>query len=263
MAATQGLKTRLGACWLGLAALACAPTAAALQVCVGDVPVPPFLSGDPSHPGITERLLLDAGRQVGLPIELLRWPARRCFEQMRLGLVEAGIGAAIPANLQEFDFPGGPQQADPQLRIARAAIVLVKRHDQAIDWDGQRLTASQGGALRIGARAGFRAGIEAVRRLGLELSPGPGPNQSLQLLRMLQLGRLDLAVLVQDEADTLLARREFSGLRLMEPPLLVSDFYIMTIRQLPEPQRQLVRRWWEQIAQWRDLPAYRPTTAPP
>lgn len=260
MAATQGLKTSLGACWLGVAVLASAPSAAALQVCVGDVPVPPFLSGDPNHPGITERLLLDAGRQVGLQIELLRWPARRCYEQMRLGVVEAGVGAAVAANLQEFDFPGGAQ-ADPQFRIARTAILLVKRQDSAIVWDGRQLEGPGGGSLRIGARAGFRAGIEAIHRLGHELTPGP--NQTVQLLRMLQVGRLDLAVVVQEEAETLLARREFSGLSVLAPPLLISDFYIMTIRQLPETQRQLVKRWWEQIAQWRDLPAYRPILSGP
>lgn len=256
MAANKGTGTS-GWRWLGLLAAVCAPPAAAFQVCVGDVPVPPFISGDPRHPGTTERLMVDAGRQAGLPVELVRWPARRCYEQMRLGLLEAGVGAAIPANLQDFDFPGHPP-GDPQMRIARTGIVLVKRQDVAVLWDGRKLALPQGQVPRIGARAGFRASTEAVRRLGLELTPGP--NQSAQVLRMLQLGRLDLAVLVQDEAEALLARPDFSSLTLMDPPLLVSDFYVMTLRQLPEPLRQKVQRWWELMAQWRDLPAYR---APP
>ncbi|MBB2483860.1 hypothetical protein H5407_01325 [Mitsuaria sp. WAJ17] len=231
-----------------------APPAAALQVCVGDVPVPPFLSGDASRPGIIERLMVDAGRQLGMQVELLRWPARRCFEQMRLGKVEAGVGAAVASNLQEFDFPGNPS-GDPQLRVARTAIVLIKRQDAVVHWDGQRLEMPHASPVRVGARAGFRAATEAVRRLGLE--PTQGPNQPLHVLRMLQLGRLDLAVLVHEEASTLLARQEFSNLTQLEPPLLVSDFFVMTIRQLPEAQRQQVQRWWELMAQWRDLPAYR------
>ncbi|WP_269632507.1 hypothetical protein [Pelomonas sp. BJYL3] len=260
MAASPGSRTRPGWHWQALAGLACAQSAAALQVCVGDVAVPPFLSGDARNPGITERLMMDAGRQLGMQVELLRWPARRCFEQMRLGTVEAGVGAAIPANQQEFDFPGGTS-VDPQMRIARAAIVLVRRQDQAIGWDGRLLERPASGPLRVGARAGFRAAVEAIRRLGLE--PSPGPNQTLQVLRMLQLGRLDLAVLVQDEADILLARPEFRSLVQMDPPLLVSDFYVMTIRQLPESQRQQVQRWWELMAQWRELPAYRAPSASP
>lgn len=262
MAALPGYRTRSGCrChWLalGLAGLLGALPAAAFQVCVGDVPVPPYLSGDASRPGVTERLMVDAGRQIGLQVELLRWPARRCFEQMRLGKVEAGVGAAIPANTQEFDFPGSPG-GDPQMRVARTSIVLVKRQDAVVNWDGRHLEMPHASPPRLGARAGFRAGTEAVRRLGLELTPGP--NQALHVLRMLQLGRLDLAVLVHEEADALLARPEFSNLTQLEPPLLVSDFFVMTIRQLPEAQRQQVQRWWELMAQWRDLPAYRTDTA--
>ena len=62
---------------------------------------------------------------------------------------------------------------------------------------------------------------------------------------------------MQDEAEALLARPEFTSLAVMDPPLVMSDFYIMTVRQLPEPVRQKVRRWWELMAQWRDPPAYR------
>ena len=240
--------------WLGLAGLVGLQSAAALQVCVGDVPVPPFISGDPAHPGTSERLMIDAGRQVGLPVELVRWPARRCYEQMRLGQLEAGVAAAIPANLEAFDFPGNPAP-DPAMRVARTGLVLVKRASSPVQWDGHKLTWPPGSTPRVGARAGFRAGQEAIHRLGLVLTPGP--NQSAQVLRMLQLDRLDLAVLVQDEAEVLLARQEFSGLAIVDPPLLVSDFYIMTRRQLPEPVRQKVQRWWELMAQWRDLPAYR------
>lgn len=236
---------------LGLASL---QPVAAFQVCVGDVPVPPYLSGDPAHPGTSERLMIDAGRQVGLTVKILRWPARRCYEQMRLGQIEAGIAAAVPANMQEFDFPGMPE-GDPQMRIARTGIVLVKRREQSLQWDGQKLALPHGRPPRVGARAGFRAGVDRLHRLGLELTPGP--SQTSQVLRMLQLDRLDVAVLVQNEAEALLARPEFAGLVVLEPPLLVSDFYVMTIRQLPEAQRQQVRRWWELMAQWRDLPAYR------
>lgn len=240
--------------------LACAPAAAAFQVCVGDVPVPPFLSGDPKHPGTTERLMIDAGRRVGLDVELLRWPARRCFEQMRQGKVEAGVGAAIAINLQEFDFPGGPN-GDPGMRIARAAIVLVKRRDTPVAWDGRQLEAAPGHRPRVGARTGFRAAIEAVHRLGLELTPSS--NQSQHVLRMLQLDRLDLAILVREEAQALLARPEFSDLVQLDPPLLTTDFYIMTTRRLSADQRRQVQRWWELMAQWRDLPAYRPADAGP
>ncbi|HLO93260.1 MAG TPA: hypothetical protein VK195_02995 [Burkholderiaceae bacterium] len=264
MAASKGSRERSGWPWLaGIAGLlACAQAAAAFQVCVGDVPVPPFLSGDPKHPGTTERLMIDAGRRVGLDVELLRWPARRCFEQMRLGKVEAGVGAAIAINMQEFDFPGfpgfpGSPGGDPAMRVARAAIVLIKRRDAVVDWDGRQLEAPPGRQLRVGARTGFRAAIEAVRRLGLELAPSS--NQSLHVLRMLQLDRLDLAILVREEAQVLLARPEFSDLVQMDPPLLTTDFYVMTIRQLPAGQRQQVQRWWELMAQWRDLPAYQPT----
>lgn len=259
MAVSPGSRT-MRRRWLGLFGLACAQSALALQVCVGDVPIPPYLGGDPKHLGVTERLMMDAGKQVGLPIELVYWPARRCFEQMRLGHLEAGIGAAIPTNLKEFDFPGSPE-GDPQMRVARTSIVLVKLQEADIRWDGRQLALPSGQKPRLSARAGFRAGIEAIHRLGLELTPGP--NQSAQVLQMLKRGRLDLAVLVQEEADMLLARPEHAGLVRVEPPLLVTDFYVMTIHQLPQSQRQLVRRWWELMAQWRDLPAYRPAALQP
>ncbi len=259
MAALYAVRTLLSCCLVGLlgtadpAAAQAAPGAPTLRVCVGDGAVPPFLGGDAQHLGVSERLMLDAGAKLGLKVELLRWPARRCIEQMRLGQVEASIGAPIAANLAEFDFPGA-SPPDPQLRIARVAIMLVKRRDGRVSWDGQQLDGGGGQPLRIGARAGFRAGEDALRRAGQTLHITP--IQTTQALRMLQLGRLDLVVAAREEANAQLQRPEFAELQLLEPPLAVSDFYIMSIRTLPEPLGSLVSRWWALMAQWRDLPAY-------
>ena len=254
---TRGLS-----CALALLALVLIPSGAMadepprLRVCVSDAAVPPYLSGNPDRPGVTERLLLDSGQRLGLTIELLRWPARRCLDQLRLGQVEAGVGAPTPGNLADFDFPGQPPP-DPSYRLAHTALVLVTRRDSELRWDGRQL---QSGARppQIGVRNGFRLALDQLRLLGVEASAAPA--QAAQQLRMLALGRFDGVALIREEVEGNLARPEFADLVMSERPLAESDFYLAASRRLTPAQKELMQRWWELLARMRDLPAYRPVS---
>lgn len=250
--------------WRILALLVWMPAASALQaqepprmrICVSDVAVPPFLGGSPDNLGVTERLLLDSAQRLGFAVELLRWPARRCIEQLRQGLVQGGVGAPAPSNLSDFEFPG-KTAVDPAYRVARAALVLVKRRDGDLHWDGRQLQ-SRAGPPRIGVRNGFRLAQDQLRQLGAEAAAAPAL-AALQL-RMLQLGRFDGVALIKEEAEDCLARPEFAGLVMIERPLAESDFYLAASRHLTPTQREQMQRWWDLLAQMRDLPAYRPLT---
>lgn len=225
------------------------------RVCISDTVAPPYLTGDPQNQGVVERLLVDAGHMARLDVMLLRWPVQRCIEQTRLGNVDATLAGPNPANFQDFDFPGGAQNLDRSRRVARVPVVWIKREGTAYDWDGQRVTPANG-APRVGTRFGFRLGINALQSLGIRFDQSGLRGDDV--LKMLNAGRFDLAVLLKEEAEQTLNRHPELSVVVLPKPLLVSDFYAVTGKNLPADRRVRTEAWWEAISQLRDLPAYKP-----
>lgn len=230
------------------------------RVCVADVDAPPYVRADPQRPGIIERLLQDAGTAVGLPVQQLRAPARRCRALLYGGRVEASVAAPSAQNLQELLFPMKDGALDATRRLARVQLVWVKRRDSPLDWDGERLGPAAPDGPVVGVRADLYIASEALKALGLRTDEaGVGTRQ---LLAKLKARRVDLAVVFSDEARHLLREPGFEDLAVLPKPFVTANFYAVLRRSAPAGQRALAELWWREIARLRERPEYLPTASP-
>lgn len=260
------MRPRFGAALVGLsmaaaaAATATPPPAQPIvpqrpwRVCVGDIPVPPFILAQTDQQGITERLLVDAGRRAGLAVALLRHPHKRCQKEIDSGEVDALFLSAIPANLDAYGFPMRQGALDVSRRATRVTVVWIKRAADEFDWDGRALKGA-GPSTLVAVRAGFRLGRVAAQGLGLQVDEAAFNAQ--QTLRKLQARRVDLVLAIQQEYESLLQLPEHGGLQALSRPLSNVDYYAVVRKNLPADQQAQVEAWWNEIGQLRDSAAYR------
>lgn len=257
-------RPRLVAVLLLLLLLTVPPSPAGAQpqpwrVCLPDLQAPPYLNNSAQRPGVTERLLLDAGEAAGLAVQLSRQPIRRCRQLLALGQVEAVLAAASPANQALGLFPLRQGSADAQRRVAQLRLVWVRRAGSPLDWDGHQLLGRTPGAapLLVGVRRSMEAAGELVQELGLRVDDGAFG--TAQLLEKLAAGRVDLVLGLEEEMRQALRAPELRArLQLLPRPLRQLDFYAVLAPGLTPPARRLGERWWDEIARLRDLPPYRP-----
>jgi ABC-type amino acid transport substrate-binding protein len=221
-----------------------------VKVCLPDIDAPPFLHRDTSRPGIFNRLLIDAGREAGLQVTILRLPSARCRLALNTGEADAMTLPAVPAYLDELDFPLNPQgQPDVAARLGRLQFLLLRRRGEAaLDWDGVRLSKP---GLVVGIRRGVTTLVDRLHGLGVTVD-----DQAFavdQLLAKLQARRIDLAAMSREE----FAAAKPSGIEALGQPLISTDLHLATGRRLASPLRERIAAWREQIARLRDLPAYR------
>ncbi|HEY4080819.1 MAG TPA: hypothetical protein VGM81_08985 [Burkholderiaceae bacterium] len=192
------------------------------RVCVGDLAIMPYLSGDASNSGVTEKLLLAAGKSAGLAVELLHIPYRRCRLMFEAGEVDVLTVGAMPTHLQQLQFPLNKDGAlDASRRLARINLVLVRRADTAIDWDGQQLIGADPKTFTAGARNTLRLGIDAMQSMGYRVDDGA--ISTGQALSKLAAHRIDMAIGLEDEVaqallhDPALRKRADRAAQTLQP----------------------------------------------
>jgi len=229
-----------------------ATPAVPIKVCLPDIDAPPYFYREVQRPGVFNRLLVDAGRQAGLAVTVLRLPSARCRLALASGEAEAMPLPAIPAYLDQLEFPVGPQgQLDSAARIGRIQFLLLRRRGEMPDWDGQRLSPA---GLVVGVRRGVTTLAEKLQGLGAVLDDKASANE--QLLNKLLARRIDLAAMSREEFLAVAATQP--TIEALPLPLISTDLYLAVSRRLPEATREHVAAWREQVVRLRDSPAYRP-----
>ncbi|MET0518247.1 MAG: hypothetical protein ABW005_05355 [Burkholderiaceae bacterium] len=230
------------------------PPAAALRpwrVCVTDMVVPPFINNAPSRLGITERLLVEAGLEAGLDVELLRYPPRRCRLMMESGKLDAALGSSAskerPRNSQ---LPMRDGEIDRSRRVAHLNLVWIKRSDSPLQWDGKRLVGAGGGEVLVGSRAGFTVANSQLLPLGLRIDDTA--LNTPQLLLKIRARRVSIGVALREEVEFALAREAPDSLEVLPLPLSSNDYFAMGRSPLPADQQLQLEAWWAAIARLRE-----------
>jgi len=226
------------------------------KICLGEVSIPPFLNDGSGAPGLSEQLLLDSARLLGLHLEFHRYPGRRCRLLLKSGEMHAMAMAPTPENLAQWQFPLHDGGVDAAKRVVRLSLVGIKRSDADFDWDGKTLQdpASQ---LRVGgALAGRMVASDILKKLGLKVD---GESRSTrQLMLKLQARRIDLAILFREELPEALSVPAAAGLSMLSRPLLATDIYLVSPVELPAARQEQLEALWEQLAKRRELSQYKP-----
>lgn len=239
--------------------LALAAPGEVLRICVVDVPLPPFFSGDESKPGLTERLLRDAARGASLQIEFERLPQPRCRALLLKGTIDGMFAAPISVHTESFAFPRlADRQIDRSRRVMTIEYVLVRRAGTHFDWDGREFSPEA--QPLIGVRRGVSLLMERLTAVGARVDDGAASYE--QALNKLVAGRTHLAVVPRHslqayQANLKPTEQELPKLEALRTSLLTQDFYIAIRPDLDPIRRSTAESFWQEIARLRDLDAYR------
>ncbi len=239
--------------------LAVAAPDEALRICVVDVPLPPFFSGDESKPGLTERLLRDAAKGASLQIEFERLPQPRCRALLLKGSIDGMFAAPISVHTESFAFPRlADRQIDRSRRAMTIEYVLVRRAGTSFDWDGREFSPETQPV--IGVRRGVSFLMERLTAVGARVDDGASTYE--QALNKLVAGRTHLAVVPRYSLQAYLANSkptelESSKLEALRTQLHTQDFYIAIRPDLDPIRRSTAESFWQEIGRLRDLDAYR------
>ena len=224
------------------------------RVCVTDVVAPPYLNGDPTHPGLIERLVADAGRQVGFSVLLVHFPVRRCKSMFVAHEIDSMIGPAGMGYESRVPMKGGA--VDVSRRIARINLIWVRRAETPYDWDGRRFTGNPlGHPLVIGTRASFFPVQDRLDALGVTVD-GAALNTH-QALAKLAAKRVDLVLGVQEEIEFGLRDPALVELVVLPRAFQTLDYFALVHPGLDVATQAKVEAWWTAIARMRDQPELR------
>ncbi len=223
-----------------------APELGALRVCVADLAYPPHITLDPDRPGLAERRIVEAGKAVGVRVDLSYLPIRRCHRMVLEGEMDLVYLAATAQSLGEYRFPLTPQgQPDRALRISQEAVVVVVRRSDPVDWNGKRFASPPA----LGTRAGLRMAREAAERLGLSVDDSAF--DAAQVLRKLQAKRHDAVLLLQADVEQQAGLMRELDLVALPKPAATFDGYMAASPKLSPAREAALKAYWKALARWK------------
>lgn len=195
------------------------------------------------------------GRQAGLNVQARVLPWRRCLLEVQMGRIDGVLGLSHTAERAQWAvFPMRAEQPDESLRLRRDAYHWYVGAGRSPRWDGQRLQGSQ--PLRLGSVAGYSV-VDWLQQQGQSVETQT--TSAVAALRMLALGRLDAAALLQGEVEPWLAREPalVGRVRRLDPPLLQRNYYLAFSQAFAQRQAVQLPRIWAALAFVRESPMQR------
>jgi len=186
------------------------------------------------------------GRQARLRVQAQVLPWRRCLLEVQMGRLDAVLGLSYtPERAQWAVFPLRAGAPDEGLRLRHDAYHWYVSTRTKLRWDGEALRGLP--APRLGSVAGYSV-VERLQAQGYVVDTQTASVAAS--LRMLALGRIDAAALLQGEVEPWLAREPglAQGLRRLDPPLLRRSYFLAFSQAYAQQDAQRLQRIWAALA---------------
>ena len=153
-----------------------------LNLGINDIEVYPDFRGNTDKlldpPGITVEVLIQAARDIGIELNIHRYPTKRLFTTLQDGKLDAICCMSYQQSRLEIgSFPASGGKVDIQRRISEFSYYFYTLKDTHISWDGKILS----GVKLIGANRGFSV-VKDLRKLGYAVTEVNKNEQNLQML---------------------------------------------------------------------------------
>ena len=233
-----------------LASAAAAPPP--LAFCYEDVGQRPWTT--PEGTGLNFDLLRRVERLLGEKFVFSVKPWKRCLEEVRIGLMDALIGAADSPERRTFALVPtlADGRADPGMALYEDNYTVFLRRAGHASWDGRTLLP-KGGVVAV--QSGYLVASLLRERgyLAEELVKSPADG-----LRLLVTGTHHVAILYGRE-PVALARRDprFSSIEVAAVPYETLGFHLLVGRQTYQRDPGRIAAVWRAIATVRKSPEYR------
>ncbi len=205
----------------------------------------------PDRPGLSSRIAMLVGEQLGQPITLTALPWQRCINELQKGHFDGVLGASYKAERLAFgqypsDDKGNP---DHRKRMFSEAYVLVRPKGSKVVWDGK---AVQPPTATIAANNQYSI-VDMLRALGTQVDDGTRGTELT--LRKVLMRRADAAVVQLNSVKFEFGQHpEFADKLEIQPlPIEEKDYYLVLSHALVPAQAQ---RIWDAVERVRESKTY-------
>ena len=158
---------------------------------------------------IPERIMAEAYSELGIPIKIVKLPAARSLHSSNKGLADAEL-ARVRVNPVEY----------PNLEIVPVVIDTIEGavftkvvHFDVAGWESLR-------PYKIGIRLGIKFTEKGTKGMNVVVI-----NNNAQLVRMLDLGRLDIVVMNRNNALYEIERFDLREIKELSPPVHYKEVF--------------------------------------
>lgn len=232
--------------------LASAAVGQTLKFATEDADSYPWTMKDGS--GVNFDLINKAADNIGVKVEFVLYPWKRCLESLKNNTVDGAFSASYKKKRTEMGvYPttaDGKPDASRQLHSSTYALYVQNGSD--LSWDGEKFVNLTG---KIGAPAGYSI-IEKLKEKGATVAEVPSTDK---LVKMLAIGRLQGVASLTTQVDYALKNDSAAAgkIKIVEPPLVEKPYYLMLSHKLVKENAALANKLWDEIRKVRESAEYK------
>lgn len=226
---------------------ACAASAREVRLCVDGNDWAPYTY--PDHDGTLQKRLRQVAAQQGDRVTFRALPWLRCLSMVESGELDGVLALpGVPAKAEHFALPMIDGHIDDSRAAGIGVLVLLRRADSGVTWDGSHLTGLQG---KVGYVMGYDGIAARLDELGI---PSSGEYHSAgQDMMALLAGRTNVMATYAQDAAVLLAMPAYRGkLVLLDPPLGHVSYFLGFNKEFQARERERTEALWSGLARARE-----------
>lgn len=229
---------------------------ATMKLCYENEDVYPWVLKD--RPGLNIFFMNALEKKLGVKLELIGLPWKRCQEEVKAGAIDGLFSASFkPDRLEIGVYPMAGDKPDESKAVMMDGYTLFRlKGNNAVQWDGKKLTVPGS----VGAQPGYSV-IDQLKGLGVKVDDGA--RSADDTLRKLIAGRIDAAALQTLEGtNSLRTQAEFNDkIEAVSPVLVSKPYFLMLSKQFVGKYADFSKNVWNEVAAVRESAEYKAKAA--
>ncbi|MEH6651416.1 MAG: transporter substrate-binding domain-containing protein [Motiliproteus sp.] len=219
-----------------------------ITVCGIDIANPPFYRftqsetpGYGKNKGVAFDLIEAASLNLGIHIQIVRLPWKRCLIMLKNGQVDGVIGASYTRERTVYGhYPTTTMGQIDYSRIIYSNTYWLYSNDKAVTWDGKTLRLPLGGSVATGL--GYSSG-NLLRNLGVELHQEYSPSK---LFALLNNRRVSVIAGYARQVEPFLTSQPqaASAIRKLPIPLSQDDMFLLISKPFYQSHKDVAESIW-------------------
>lgn len=198
---------------------------------------------DTPFPGYYIDFMKKVGEEMKLKVEIVRRPFMRCLLDLEQGNVHTVVSASYKEDRTKSGaYPMKDGKPDASLRISDSTYNLFVLPESTLTWDGKALSDPK---AKVGTIRGYSV-IDDLKALNIPFEEVQTDDANFGKLKAKRIA----AIAYHGTMKYALAK--LHGLKMLEPPLKASPYFVMVSHQLIREQPALVESLWKTTAKVRD-----------
>ncbi|WP_417455443.1 substrate-binding periplasmic protein [Kiloniella sp.] len=223
-----------------------------LRLCYENRAQPPYYMGDdavvPLHQrGVYVDILAKVAAELGIWMQLVRRPWKRCLRLLELNEVDGVLGVSYLAEREAIGrYPRVNGALDHNARLAMKSYSFYVRRDHQIPWKG---VLSEVEGYSVGVPLGYAISSRLVKA-GVKVSE---QSHTEFLLEMLKHKRIEAVTTLAGAGDFQIREdpERYKDIVKLSPSLQAQSYHLLIGYEFYADNREMVERIWDLIPSYR------------